>query len=141
MFASAFVGANFCFSTGSLRVQSKKRRSRLSRLSSKDLSTSLPLNAWRYEKFLHYGKVPPQIAPTNAVMDSLFKTVSPTVRAVARRSIISKGSEGIEIEQTRLRPSPKRKSSKERKGKQYHMKEVGFSREKTLVSPLSRALW
>ena len=33
------------------------------------------------------------------------------------------------------------KVPKQRKRKQFPMKEVGFSREKTLVSPLSRILW
>ena len=38
-------------------------------------------------------------------------------------------------------PDHSRKVSKEEKGKQFSMKEEGFSREKPLVSLLSRPLW
>ena len=92
------------------------------------------LNALRYEKFLAlwkafnshprnlrigspFGRAPAKrvrgllITLPHPVIESIPKRKKPTVRAVARRSIISYDSEGIEIAQTRLRPSPKRKSS------------------------------
>ena len=54
---------------------------------------------------------------TKPVMETNPKTHSPTVRAVARRSIMLSDSEGIELEQTRLRPKSQRKSSEAKKTK------------------------
>ena len=101
------------FFISSAHVTGSKQETTLETFSTQ-LERSLDVTSFErieIQRFLHFGKVPPQIAPTNAVMDSLFKTVSPTVRAVARRSIISKGSEGIQIAQTRLRLKSQRKSS------------------------------
>ena len=58
-----------------------------------------------------------KFAPPRPVTETIPKMSSPTVRAVARRSIMLIGSEGVELEQTRLRPRSRGKSSKAKKTK------------------------
>ena len=140
--ASAFVGANFCFSTGSLRVQSEGT---VKETASTQLGGSLChlcLERIEIRKILALWKSI-KSAPTNAVTETNPKLHSPTVRAVARRSIMLSDSEGYQIEQTRLRPISRGKSKQREKRKTVSYEgsgilkgeNIGFSLESCSLLP------